>query len=137
MRRKFVFVNLTLAALLGGMAGWWVWRRPAPTQVPVVRTLPAVVAAGPPEAASAEPPDLASLPDEQNNIQIYKAVSHAVVNITSTTIQYDFFFNVYPTQGSGSGFLIDDQGDIVTNYHVVGGARSIEVTLSDRSRHPA
>ena len=131
MRNKSVLINLALAALLGGLTGWWLWRQPEPGQfaAPAAPTPPAVVAAG--------PPDTAALQDEQNNIQIYKTVSPAVVNITSTTIQYDFFFNVFPTQGSGSGFLIDEQGNIVTNYHVVSGARSIEVTLSDRTRHPA
>ena len=121
MRNKSVLVNLGLAALLGGLTGWWLWRQPALVQLPAASTVPTVVAAG--------PPDTAVLQDEQNNIQIYKTVSPAVVNITSTTIQYDFFFNVFPTQGSGSGFLIDDQGDILTNYNVVSGARSIEVTL--------
>ena len=85
----------------------------------------------------APPLDPDTSPDEQNNIAVYEQVSPAVVNITSTTVQYDFFFNVFPSQGSGSGFLIDDKGHIVTNYHVVSGARSVEVTLSDRSRHPA
>jgi putative serine protease PepD len=79
----------------------------------------------------------AATSDEQNNIDIYRAVSPAVVNITSTTIQYDFFFNVFPSQGSGSGFLIDDKGHIVTNYHVISGARAVEVTLADDSKHPA
>jgi putative serine protease PepD len=88
-------------------------------------------------ADSATPGSAADAANEQNNIEIYRAISPAVVNITSTIIQYDFFFNVFPSQGSGSGFLIDEQGNIVTNYHVISGARSVEVTLSDQSRHPA
>ena len=131
MRNKSVLVNLALAALLGGLAGWVLWRQPETGQlaVPATATAPGVAAAG--------PPDTAALPDEQNNIQIYKTVSPAVVNITSTTLQQDFFLNVFPVQGSGSGFLIDDRGNILTNYHVVSGARSIEVTLSDRTRYAA
>ena len=128
MRKMSVLVNLALAASLGGATGWWILRRPEPARLSAAQTPPAAVAAPLQEAASW---------DEQNNIQIYKAVSPAVVNITSTTIQYDFFFNVFPVQGSGSGFLIDDQGSILTNFHVISGARSIEVTLSDRTRHPA
>ena len=128
MRKKSVLINLALAASLGGATGWWILGRPEPALLPAAQTPPAAVAAPLQEAASW---------DEQNNIQIYKAVSPAVVNITSTTIQYDFFFNVFPVQGSGSGFLIDDQGSILTNFHVISGARSIEVTLSDRTRHPA
>ena len=128
MRKTSVLINLALAASLGGATGWWILRRPEPARLSAAQTPPAAVAAPLQEAASW---------DEQNNIQIYKAVSPAVVNITSTTIQYDFFFNVFPVQGSGSGFLIDDQGSILTNFHVISGARSIEVTLSDRTRHPA
>ena len=129
MRKMSVLVNLALAASLGGATGWWILRRPEPARLSAAQTPPAAVTAALPEAGASW--------DEQNNIQIYKAVSPAVVNITSTTIQYDFFFNVFPVQGSGSGFLIDDQGSILTNFHVISGARSIEVTLSDRTRHPA
>lgn len=129
MPKKSVLRNLALAALLGGLSGWMLWPRQEPPRPPVSPPRPAVVTAALPETAPSS--------DEQNNIAIYKAVSPAVVNITSTTIQYDFFFNVFPVQGSGSGFLIDGQGNILTNYHVVSGARSIEVTLADRSRHPA
>src|SRR5205823_2579658 len=90
-----------------------------------------------PSSSAAGLADLPVSADERNSIQIYKAVSPTVVNITSTTIQYDFFYNVFPSQGTGSGFLVDDKGDILTNYHVVTGARSIEVTLPDQSRHKA
>jgi len=134
MRKTSVLVNLALAASLGGATGWWILRRPEPPRLPA--TL-ASAAQTPPAAVAAALPEAGASWDEQNNIQIYKAVSPAVVNITSTTIQYDFFFNVFPVQGSGSGFLIDDQGSILTNFHVISGARSIEVTLSDRTRHPA
>ena len=75
--------------------------------------------------------------DEQNNILIFSKVSPAVVNITTTTLEYDFFFNPTPVEGSGSGFLVDTKGHIVTNWHVVQGARSIQVALADRSRRTA
>ena len=130
-----------LAALLGLFTGWWIWLRPKPTGGATVEpaSLPAAAStmASSQAAAVAPLPDTAASGDEQNNIEVYKAASPTVVNITSTTIQYDFFFNVLPVQGSGSGFLMDDQGHIVTNYHVVSGARSIEVTLADQSRHTA
>lgn len=76
-------------------------------------------------------------PDEQNNIQIYQAASPAVVNITTITLSYDFFLNPVPVEGAGSGFLIDPQGDIVTNSHVVADqngrpAREVKVTLADK-----
>ena len=133
MQTRSVLTKLALTALLGGVAGWMLWRAPDPVQLAAAPLPPAVQ----PVAAPAPPADPDTSLDEQNNIAIYEQVSPAVVNITSTTIQYDFFFRVFPVQGSGSGFLIDDRGNIVTNYHVVSGARSIEVTLSDRTRHPA
>ncbi|MBI4464230.1 MAG: trypsin-like peptidase domain-containing protein [Acidobacteria bacterium] len=134
MPQRSVWVKLILAAVLGAATGWWVWQRPSGS--PVQSSLsPGIVPPLPSVSVDAPSPAVSS--DEQNNIEIYRAVSPAVVNITSTTIQYDFFFNVFPVQGSGSGFLVDDQGNIVTNYHVITGARSVEVTLSDQSRHPA
>ena len=76
--------------------------------------------------------------DEQNNIQVYKAASPAVVNVTTVTLTYDFFLNPVPMEGgAGSGFLIDSDGKIVTNFHVISGARRVQVTLADRSRYPA
>lgn len=72
---------------------------------------------------------------EQNNIQIYKTVNPSVVNITTETVEYDFFFMPVPSQGSGSGFLIDSNGHILTNYHVIEGARRLEVTLFDKSKY--
>ena len=75
--------------------------------------------------------------DEKNNIAVYEKVSEGVVNITSTAMQLDFFFNAYPTQGSGSGSIIDTQGHILTNHHVVAEAQKLEVTLGDGSKWPA
>lgn len=76
-------------------------------------------------------------PDEQNNIDIYKTDHLATVNITSIVYQRDFFFQVFPQKGIGSGFIINDQGEILTNNHVVSGSRNITVTLSDKSHYPA
>src|SRR5208283_4468750 len=57
--------------------------------------------------------------DEQNNIDIYKTNSPATVNVTSVVYERDFFFQVYPRKGMGSGFIINDEGEIVTNNHVI------------------
>jgi S1-C subfamily serine protease len=75
--------------------------------------------------------------EEQLVINVYERVSPAVVNITSRAYTYDFFFNVVPQEGAGSGFVYDEKGHIVTNYHVVEGAEEIEVTLSDETKVPA
>jgi S1-C subfamily serine protease len=75
--------------------------------------------------------------DEKNNITVYEKVADGVVNVTSTAVQMDFFFNAFPTQGSGSGSIIDTRGHILTNYHVVENAQKLEVTLADESKWQA
>src|SRR5882757_10081932 len=77
--------------------------------------------------------------DEQNNIDIYKTNRLATVNITSIVYQRDFFFQVFPQKGIGSGFIINEDGEIVTNNHVVSGSRNVTVTLSgaDKKQYPA
>ena len=76
--------------------------------------------------------------DEQNNIEIYETAHQATVNITSTVLQRNWFYEIYPRRESGSGFIIDDEGRILTNNHVISGrAPQIQVTLADRSRHDA
>jgi S1-C subfamily serine protease len=76
--------------------------------------------------------------DETNNIDIYKASKESVVYITSTVYQRDFFFGVQEVQGLGSGFIINPDGQILTNYHVISGSSDVEVTMPpDQSRYRA
>jgi S1-C subfamily serine protease len=76
--------------------------------------------------------------EEQNNIGIYKRVLPSVVNITSTTLVFNFFYGTVPQQGQGSGFILDRGGHVLTNYHVVEGAnRGVEVMLSNKRRYAA
>ena len=75
--------------------------------------------------------------EEENNISVYRKVLPSVVNITSRTVEFDFFYGEVPQQGQGSGFVIDKQGHILTNYHVVQGAQQVEVTFSDRKKYKA
>jgi len=67
--------------------------------------------------------------DELSNIDIYSRASTATVNVTSTVLMRNWFFEVYPTSESGSGFLIDAEGRILTNYHVIKGGSKLRVTL--------
>jgi S1-C subfamily serine protease len=75
--------------------------------------------------------------DEQNNIDIYKTSHLATVNITSVVIQRDMFFQTYPVKGVGSGFIINEDGEIVTNKHVIVGSSKVQVTLSDQKQYDA
>ena len=75
--------------------------------------------------------------DERNNIDIYQKYSQGVVNITTVTVAYNFFLRPVPQTGMGSGAVIDTQGHIVTNYHVVKDAEQLQVTLPDKSKHSA
>ena len=76
-------------------------------------------------------------PEELNNINIYKRTLPSVVNITSTSVAYDFFWGPVPEEGAGSGFIIDREGHILTNYHVVANAQKLRVTLSNKKQYPA
>ncbi len=73
--------------------------------------------------------------EEQNNIDIYKSARLATVYITSTAVRRDFFFQPYAQQSIGSGFLINDDGFILTNFHVISGSSRIQVTLQDQTQY--
>jgi S1-C subfamily serine protease len=91
------------------------------------------------EPASAETAGFSA--DEQNNIGVYKNARDATVNITSVVYREDWFFRVYPAEGTGSGFIIKPTGEILTNNHVVnggGGERAdLTVTLADKKVYKA
>ncbi len=74
---------------------------------------------------------------ELNNIGVYKKAGPGVVYISSVALKWDYFLNVVPTSGSGSGVIIDTKGHILTNYHVVQKAHRLEVTLADGSKYQA
>ncbi|MFZ0731276.1 MAG: trypsin-like peptidase domain-containing protein [Candidatus Sulfotelmatobacter sp.] len=85
------------------------------------------------EAAPNEPLD----GEEQNNISVYKKNIPSVVNVTSRAMTFDFFYGLVPQEGQGSGFVIDKDGHILTNYHVIADARQVEVTLHNRKKYRA
>jgi S1-C subfamily serine protease len=75
--------------------------------------------------------------EEQNNINVYRKNIGAVVNITSRVQAFDFFYGLYSQEGQGSGFVIDKEGHILTNYHVIADAREVWVTLHNRKKYKA
>jgi len=74
---------------------------------------------------------------EDQVMSVYDTTAPAVVNITNRSYAYDFFLNPVPQEGTGSGFIIDEEGHVVTNYHVIEGAAELLVTLADGESYPA
>ncbi len=114
-----------------GAHHWWLHLVPASSTEPVLNALPGGMQVTEAEAS----PGL--LPEEQNNIAVYKKMLPSVVNITSTVVAFDFFYGPVPEQGQGSGFILDKQGHILTNFHVVSDARTVEVTLYNKRQYKA
>jgi S1-C subfamily serine protease len=141
VRRLFASLTLSVAALI--LAGCSLpdlsSSRPPPTQLPPTPQVVVLVATPTPA-----PVDMAQAAQERSGspgnpfdaeearrVAIYEQVSPAVANITTQIVRNDFFWGSVPEEGSGSGFLWDDQGNVVTNYHVIEGARNISVSFSD------
>lgn len=124
-------IRLIAIGLIIGLGAYWAgsrWGTRTHSNV-------AALSATPDPAAEQTPYKLDST--EAENVRIYKNASPSVANIVTRTVEYDFFYNPVPVEGAGSGFLIDTDGHILTNYHVVQGAQTIEVTLGDQSRYKA
>jgi S1-C subfamily serine protease len=122
-------LRLLVIGLIIGLGSYWIGsrygQRPAAT-VEALR-IPADTVA----------PSLDST--ETENVRIYRQAAPEVANIVTRAVEYDFFYGAVPTQGAGSGFLIDADGHILTNNHVVDGAQTIEVTFggTDKTRYKA
>ena len=126
--------RIILAALVLLLGAFWAGARFGPRQPTDVEALP-LGSSGTPLSISQR--DAALTEDEAINVRIYRQVSPAVANILTKATEYDFFMDPVPVEGAGSGFVIDPRGYILTNFHVVEGAQSIEVVLGDQSRYPA
>jgi S1-C subfamily serine protease len=128
--------RLILAALILIFGAYWVGARFAPRQPAKVEAVPlGRSTAGLARDVAAR--DAALTEDEVLNVRIYRQASPAVANILTKATEYDFFMDPVPVEGAGSGFVIDPRGYILTNFHVVQEAQSIEVVLGDQSRYPA
>ena len=122
-------VRLLVIGLIIGLGAYWAgshYGQRAPSAVSALRLS---------EASGSDAMD----PIESENVRIYKQSAPAVANVITRTLEYDFFFNPVPVEGAGSGFLIDTDGHILTNFHVVQGAQMIEVSFggSDQTRYKA
>lgn len=155
---SILLIFLTLACTLGE---WRISLEPAaptatpiPTVTPIPTATPTPAPTLTPTPTPAPPPTVvnaaASAPnetalidaagldfEEKRVIEVYQRVAPSVVNITTQVLQRNFFFEAIPAEGAGSGFVLDTEGNILTNYHVIEGAQSIEVTFSDETVLPA
>src|SRR4051812_41800554 len=129
---KKIYVCCVLSALLGAsFAAWLINNNSGSLMVGLARAqqinAPAITAPVVPAAISANP---ALTPEELVNIHVYDDANRGVVNILTRTVSYDGFFRLpSPGEGAGSGSVIDKQGHILTNYHVVEDANKVWVTL--------
>ncbi|HQE92487.1 MAG TPA: trypsin-like peptidase domain-containing protein [Anaerolineae bacterium] len=130
-RKLYAFLSafLLLAMSLGCIALQTV----TPSATTPSATVPSHLTVIPPTAAPiiVAPSDNAITQLETQVEAVYTAVGGSVVNISVTSMGYDFYFNIVPQEGSGSGFVYDDQGHIITNYHVIEGAENIQVIFAD------
>lgn len=128
-------IRLLIVGLIIGLGAYWIGSRYGQHTPPSVGALSPPPPSEPAAAPASAPEGLD--PIETENVRIYKQASPSVANIVTRMVQYDFFLNPVPVEGAGSGFLIDTEGHILTNYHVVAGAQTIQVTLGDQSRYIA
>src|ERR1700685_2023107 len=119
-------MRLLAIGLIIGLAAYWAGSRWGPPVPSVVKAL---------HSPAPTPSEAGLDPTELENVRIYRQAAPAVANVVTRTVEYDFFFNPVPVEGAGSGFLMDNDGHILTNSHVVQDAQTIEVTLGDQSRY--
>jgi S1-C subfamily serine protease len=132
--RKFLYLACLSLAVLGaglGILGTALVMGPraARQDAAMTRTEPAVPAMPVQYTSSSRSLDFTE--DERNNIEIYERANKAVVYITTVTMQYTWFYQAVPQEGTGSGVIIDQQGHVLTNFHVIAGADKISITLAD------
>ncbi|KPL23920.1 MAG: hypothetical protein AMJ93_03555 [Anaerolineae bacterium SM23_84] len=124
-------VALILAGVLGCSFVAQLLPTPSPTPAPTTPLAAVATATQVPVPTTATDAGSAVVTEEEQVINVYARVSPAVVFITSRVIVRDFFMGLVPQEGTGSGFVIDKEGHIITNNHVVENADRIMVTLDD------
>jgi S1-C subfamily serine protease len=145
MKKQLVFaavvgavVGAQLAQQLTDSTGRWTGAAVAHAQPPGLRPVPRRTTPVPDIADSRSGERTNYTPEEAANIRVYEVANSSVVNINTSTVQYDRFFMLpIPGEGSGSGSILDRQGHILTNFHVIEGAEEIEVTLANGNTYPA
>src|SRR5271156_3816965 len=131
--------RVILAALVVLFAAYWVGARFGPHQPINVGAVPPSTPtdSGTAPITSVAQRDGILTDDESINVRVYRQASPAVANILTKATEYDFFMDAVPVEGAGSGFVIDPRGYILTNFHVIQEAQSIEVVLGDQTHYPA
>ena len=142
MATRQILMLCVLSALVGALAAIYVMEEPGPEGVTVAQEPGGVRASTTPPLVPVTPPptpDYKGLTSEEMcHVRVYESVNRAVVNISTKSLRTDgFFMFEVPAEGAGSGAVIDKQGRIVTNYHVIEDARQIQVTLFDGSSYDA
>ena len=140
MRKSWVVILVAIAALAGATLGCGL-----PSEVLLQPTAPPPPTPTPvPATPTTAPPQVPAMTEEPANalegqvVAVYESAGPAVVNISTIVIAYDFFMRPVPQEGgTGSGFVYDAEGHIVTNYHVVENAEELSVTLADGEVYPA
>jgi S1-C subfamily serine protease len=133
-RNSFHGTRILLAAVVLILGAYWAGARWGQRQPTKVEALPSGSSGG---GAANVAHDGSLTEEEALNVRIYRQASPAVANILTKATEYDFFMDPVPVEGAGSGFVIDPRGYILTNFHVVQEAQSIEVVLGDQTRYPA
>ena len=131
---RYRLVRLAALAVVIALAAYWAGSRWGPGQSSSVAAFPSP-AQEPAPATAGRAAQLS--PDEAINVKVYSEAAPAVANIATRTLEYDVFFDPVSVEGAGSGFLFDSRGYILTNFHVIQGAQTIDVTLGDRSHYTA
>ncbi len=133
---KFLRPVILALAIAGGFFYFTTWRSNSPGLFHPLHWLSRPAQVEITEAAPSETLDS----EELNNVSVYKKNIPSVVNVTSRVMAFDFFYGLVPQEGQGSGFVIDRDGHILTNYHVISdadGRGQIEVTLHNRKKYKA